>query len=289
MRWNFNSSTDIYQKYVGTNNISDMTRSNDGRYLAYRTNYGGLTPALFEINPATGDSHMVVQSSAGAPKVVALTSTPDGYLFGCDNNLGFVRINPSTLAYTVVPISALNFSYDTLHSGGMATSAIGEIYAWASGWSSTWGVYSKLLKIDINAGTALAIGGYDHLPISQSFNAMAFTPDGQLFGFTEINAGLNGGPFVPNGIYQLNLQTGMPTLLGQRSELANVRGAVFVPEPSTLLLLALSGVSLTLYYCWQKRACPHFYIARLSIRIVQNALESRCQLGRKSARPIGIY
>jgi len=252
-RWNFNTSNDIYQKDTGTRLFGDMTRTNDGRYLAYRTSYsGGNTPALFEINPDTGISHMVVQSSTGASEVIALTTTLNGDLFACDNGLGFIRINPNTLAYISVPIIALNFSYRTMYSGGMATSPTGEIYAWAIGSSSTWGIYSKLFKIDPNAGTALAIGGYDHLSLSQSFNAMAFTPDGRLFGFTEINAG---GPLVHNGIYQLNLQTGMPTLLAQRSELVDVRGAVFVPEPTSFLLLALSGVSFALYYCWQKRAC----------------------------------
>ena len=257
-RWNFNTSQDVYKNNTGTRLFGDMTRSNDGRYLAYRTSYrGGNTPALFEINPNTGVSTLVVQSSTGAPEVVALTAAPDGDLFGYDNNLQFIRINPNTLAYTVVPISTSN-SATYMGTGGMATSPNGEIYAWASGFSSTSpGVFSKLFKIDLNAGTALAIGGFDGLSVGQNIDAMAFTPDGRLFGFTEINGGINGGPFVPNGIYEFNLQTGMPTLLGQRSELADVRGAVFVPEPSTILLLALNVVLITFYYCWRKRVGCH--------------------------------
>ena len=107
-RWNFDGSSNIYVKPTGTSLFGDMTRTNDGRFLAYRTTYGGNMPALFRINPTTGTSSLVVQSSAGAPHVVALTAMADGDLLGCDNQLGFVRINPSTLAYQVVPITPSN-------------------------------------------------------------------------------------------------------------------------------------------------------------------------------------
>jgi len=237
-RWNFDSSNNIYVMPTGTSLFGDMTRTNDGRFLAYRSTYGGYTPALYEIDPTTGTSSMLVQSSAGAPHVIALATLPDGDLLGRDNQLGFVRIDPATLAYQVVPITASNHAWD-LSTGGMATSPSGEIYAWCSGVvPGVSGVFSELFKIDPIAGTALEIGGYTGLSTSQSFDAMAFSPDGRLFGFTTINGGINGGSFVPNGIYELNLTTGMPTLLAQRSVLADVRGAAFVPEPGTLCLLA---------------------------------------------------
>ncbi len=73
--------------------------------------------------------------------------------------------------------------------------------------------------MDPAAGTATAIGGYDGLAASAAFQAMSFTPDGRLFGFTEINGGSNGSPLVANSIYELNLTTGMPTLIMQRPEL----------------------------------------------------------------------
>lgn len=69
---------------------------------------------------------------------------------------------------------------------------------------------------------------------------MAFTPDGRLFGFTEINAGA-GGPLELNSVYELNLQTGLPTFVAQRQELANVRGVVFLPEPGAMAVLILIG------------------------------------------------
>jgi hypothetical protein len=239
-RWNINSSVNIFSRSTGAQGFGDMARMNDGRCLAYRCAPGGSftgPPALFEINPDTGASNLVVQSATGAKNVIALTTSPYGDLFAYDIDLSFIRINPATLTYQTVPIRASN-SATHLSTGGMATAPNGDIYAWASGFASgVPGVFSKLFKIDLNAGTALAIGGYDGLSSSQSFNAMAFSPDGRLFGFTEINGGINGGPFVPNGIYELNLNTGMPTLLGQRSVLAGSRGAVFVPEPTTLCLV----------------------------------------------------
>jgi hypothetical protein len=243
-RWNFDTTTNVYSQSTGTSTFGDMTRTDDGRFLAYRTTYGGRTPALYQIDPTTGTSNLVVASSAGAPHVVALAIMPDGDLFGYDVDLRFVRINPTTLAYQVVPVTASNGAI-YMATGGMATSPGGEIYCWASGYvPGAKGIFSELFKIDPIAGTAQEIGGYKELGCSQSFEAMAFSPGGRLFGFTEINGGINGGPFSPNGIYELNLTTGMPTLLEQRSVLAGIRGAAFIPEPSSMVLLAIATVGL---------------------------------------------
>jgi hypothetical protein len=247
-RWNFDTSTNDYVKPTGTSLFGDMTRTNDGRFLAYRTNYNGNTPALYEINPTTGTSSIVVTSSTGAYHVIALATMSDDNLFGYDTDLGFVRIDSSTLAYQTVPITASN-SDIKISTGGMATSSSGEIYAWCSGFASGSGIFSELFKIDPDAGTAQEIGGYTGLSVSTSFNAMAFSPDGRLFGFTEINAK---SPLTTNSIYELNLVTGMPTFLAQRSILADVRGAAFVPEPSTFLLLGIGAISL-LAYAWRWR------------------------------------
>lgn len=88
------------------------------------------------------------------------------------------------------------------------------------------------------------IGGYEQVRSGEGFGALAFTPDGRLFGLTEINAGANQGPLQPNSIYHLNLETGLPTWLGQRSDLSFLRGGVFVPEPGSALCLAMAMVSL---------------------------------------------
>src|SRR5437868_7566810 len=80
-RWNLNTSTDTYIKNTGTSVFGDMTRMYDGRYLAYRGNFGGATPALFEVNPSTGTVSLVVQSSSAAGQVVALAPMKNGNLF----------------------------------------------------------------------------------------------------------------------------------------------------------------------------------------------------------------
>jgi hypothetical protein len=237
-RWNINASGTIYARSMGTSLFGDMARTNDGRYVAYRTTYGGYTPALFQVDPDTGAGTLLVQSYSAANKVVALAPMRNGLLLGCDSDLGWISIDPATLAYTSLNISGPR----GFRTGGMATSPQGEIYAWCSGSTST-GIFSKLYRIDPMALTAEMIGGYDALPASNDFQAMAFTPDGRLFGFSEINGGINGGPLKPNGIYQLDLQTGMPALIGQRQELADARGVVFVPEPGMTLIIA-TGLAL---------------------------------------------
>jgi hypothetical protein len=245
LRWDIDApGTDYVRSAGNTSLFGDMTRLSDGRIVAYRTTYSGLTPALYEIDPDTGAAGVLVQSAAAAGEVVALATMPGGDLFGRDNTRGFVRINPATLAWTPVPIVGPYAAAD-MHSGGMATSPAGEIYAWCSGFAGPGaGIFSKLFRIDPVAGTAQAIGGYEGLGISAAFNAMAFTPDGRLFGFTEINGG-QGGLLQPNSVYQLNLQTGSPAFVARRNELADVRGVVFLPEPAaTAAALLIAAAAL---------------------------------------------
>lgn len=238
-RWDIDSPGVQYDRLVGSNLFGDMTRLADGRIVAYRTTYGGHIPALYEINPETGAVAVLVESAAGAGEVVALTTMPDGNLLGRDNTLGFVRIDPATLAWSRVPLVG-PYPTDSMFSGGMATSPGGQIYAWCSGFGGPGtGVYSKLFRIDPVAGTATAIGGYENLSVSVAMEAMAFTPDGRLFGFTEINGR---APLQANSVYELNLQTGLPTFVAQRSELADARGAVFLPDPAAAPAALLLGV-----------------------------------------------
>lgn len=240
LRWDIDAPGTQFTRSLGARLFGDMTRLGDGRIVAYRTTYGGSTPALYEIDPDTGAASVLVQSAAGAGEVVALATMPGGDLFGRDNSRGFVRINPATLSWS--PVSIVGpYRAEDMHTGGMATSPAGDIYAWCSGFGGG-AIFAKLFRIDPVAGTAQAIGGYEGLSVSEAFNAMAFTPDGRLFGFTEINAG-QGGRLQPNSVYELNLQTGLPTFVAQRSELANARGVVFLPEPGATAPAVLIGVA----------------------------------------------
>ena len=232
LRWDIDAPGTGFVRDVGSGAtlFGDMTRLSDGRIVAYRTTYGGFTPALYEINPETGNASLLLQSATGAGEVVAMATMPDGNLFARDNTLGFIRINPATLAWSPVNITG-PYSAANMYSGGMATSPTGQIYAWCDGFATPQaGVFSKLFRIDPVAGTAQALGGFDGLSTSAGMNGMAFTPDGRLFGFTEINGG-QGGELRPNSVYELNLQTGLATLVAQRDELRDVRGVVFLPEP----------------------------------------------------------
>jgi hypothetical protein len=250
-RYNPDTPGTAYVRSTGTGGFGDMTRANDGRILAYRTNTQSQTPALFQIDPATGNATLVVQSASAPGRVVALAPMANGDLLGCDNNLGFVEINPNTMAYTQLPLVASN-APQTIFSGGMATSATGQIYAWCSGFAPGAGVYSKLFLIDTTAKTATAIGGYDGLAASGSLNAMAFAPDGRLFGFTDLNGGNNGSPLLANAMYEVNPKTGALTLILQRQELTDVRGVVFLPEPATAGVLALA---MTAMFSRRRRKC----------------------------------
>lgn len=107
-------------------------RLSDGRYVAYRGSFTGNTPAMYEIDPATGATSLLVESISAAGRVVALTPLRDGNLFGYDNNLGFLSINPMTLAYATLRITASN-TPGSISTGAMATSPGADIYAWCSG------------------------------------------------------------------------------------------------------------------------------------------------------------
>ena len=243
IRWNPDSPATTYTRDTGTSLFGDLTRLYDGRYVAYRTDYQSQTPALFQIDPATGAATLLVQSNNAPRRVVAMAPMRDGNILAYENEFGWVSFNPATLAYTRPAIAASNAPI-TLSIGGMAVSPGGDMYAWGAGFepSPSPSIFQRLYKVDVNAGTATAIGGYSGLAGAIPFNALAFAPDGRLFGFTEINGGGNGDMFQRNSIYQIDTQTGTATFVAQRPELANVRGAIFIPEPSGALLAALAAV-----------------------------------------------
>jgi hypothetical protein len=232
-----------------------MYRSKDGGYFVYRTFslLGG--PALFEIDAKNGSVALKVASNNASPGLFALTEAPSGQLFAHGyvpigpspgfNVDRFISISPRTLAYHTIEIKQSIFSSNLLSIGGMATSPDGLVYAWASGGSLTGGVASKLITIDMNTQTAAVIGGFDGLDHSIGFVDLAFTPDGRLFGFTEVNGGLNGEPILPNSVYELDLQTGMPRLVTQVGAIfAGLRGAEFVPEPGSAFMAVVAWIAL---------------------------------------------
>jgi hypothetical protein len=196
VKWNFSTTKDIFVKSTNLGSIYDITQTNDGRYLGFGKKKVGSNPAFFEINPSTGYCSLMSESSNGPNSVMGLVSTKTGDLFAWDLNLGFIDINPSTFAYTPISIKSSGYSHLSA-TNAMAISPTGEIYTWAYGYNSSTDYGSMLFKIDLDSRTANAIGGYEGLANGGiDISAMAFTPDGNLFGFTDIGGGINGGPFV---------------------------------------------------------------------------------------------
>lgn len=234
----------------GVRSIGSMARTLSGGYVVYRTQYGspGGDPALISINPATGLGTVLVESSNAASKVVALTHTLDGDYFAYDNGLRYGRIDPDTLAFTPISLTLEKAGASLTGSGAMATSPNGDIYTWSTG-RDNGSLFSKLFRIDLDTNVAIEIGGLENLNGTSGLNAMSFTPDGRLFAFTEINAQFGGEGFEHNAIYEINLSTGQPTLFTPSSGLSSgvlggIRGAEFIPEPSTLALLTTAVLLL---------------------------------------------
>src|SRR4051794_17079729 len=86
-RWNADTPGTRYNRETGTIGFGDLTRTNDGRFVAYRGNFTGQTPALYQIDPVTGNSTLLVQSASAAGQVVAMVPMPNGHLFAFDNSL----------------------------------------------------------------------------------------------------------------------------------------------------------------------------------------------------------
>jgi hypothetical protein len=229
-RWDIDSEVVDFTTSAGAAGFADMTRDIHGRYLAYRTNYNGQLPALYQLDPHTGAADLLVESATAAPQVLSLTWLPDGDLFGWDPLLGLIKIDPTTLAYTPVPITNKRF-----FAGDLATAADGTVYAYGSVADDAPQVSSKLYTVDLAAGTFSEIGGLTGLSKGVTFNDIAFAPDGRLIGISDISAPFDGGVLLANSVYEIDLQTGLPQFLASAvDEMASgMRGFEFVPEPAT--------------------------------------------------------
>jgi hypothetical protein len=231
-RWSIDTLNVDYATPTGHIGFGDMTRDVHGRYLAYVSNFGGSfdeTPALFEIDPATGAVELLVESASAAPRVASLTWLPDGDLLGYEFPSGLIRIDPDTLAPTAVPLDK-----DLFVSGGLATSSNGTVYALGSVFDGQPGVSTKLFTVDVDSGAVVEIGGLSGLSVSISYLDIAFTPSGRLIGMTDINATHNGGVLQADSIYEIDLQTGLPIFITQvGSIVSGIVGFEFVPEPAT--------------------------------------------------------
>jgi hypothetical protein len=183
-----------------------------------------------------------------------------------------ISIDPVTGAGSVGPL--LNFgAYDTYISA-LAISPSNVLYGMATN--------DYLFTIDTQTGMGTFVGQVDHYQIG--IQAMAFAPDGTLYGwgvmnyglitinpatgaFTDVNpsvgaSDIQGMTFGPDGtlygvrdsLYRIDKTTGITTRISSGGGFADVRGIAFmpVPEPSTLALLGIGALGLP-GYAWRRR------------------------------------
>ncbi|MFN3168397.1 MAG: PEP-CTERM sorting domain-containing protein [Phycisphaeraceae bacterium] len=258
-RWDVSNDAITYREPGPSSGFAALAKLNDGRWFATRTESAQNTPSLFRVNPETGDLTLVGNLNTPQEALIALTGTADGKLLSYNSRFGafaFYKIDPDTLATELVQIQP-DSNPNSFFIGTLATAPDGRIFTWAGGSVMQNGqlrLYNSLFEIDIDQGVATEIGRINPVG-STSGMTLAFTDDGELYGFTDINGGSNNGPLEPNSIYQFDLDTGIPTRVraGNGATLGSIRGAEFItiPEPSSLALILVAGVFAT------RRRCSH--------------------------------
>jgi hypothetical protein len=244
IRFDIDSDSSVFSTPTGTTGFNDMALTSDGRYLTYRSRRINSPPGLFEIDPTDGTISLLIESEDAPEGFLSLTALSNGDLLGYGRveispgvSLNrMLRMDPDTLEHVNVPIST------AFTPGALATSPNGQVYLWAVG-SESGSLFAKLYTMNPFTGSTSEIGGLEGItgPVN-GFIDMAFTEDGRLLAFTEINA----SPFLPNSVYEIDIQTGIPTFVSQPGEIfSSLRGVEFlpIPEPSSLSL-CVSGLLL---------------------------------------------
>jgi hypothetical protein len=249
-RWDVSNDVITYREPGPSSGFAALAKLNDGRWFATRTIDAQNTASLFQVNPETGEVTFLANLGSAQNKLIAITGTADGKLLSYNSRFGafaFYKLDPDTLATELVEIQP-DSNPNSFFIGTLATAPNGRIFTWAGGSVMQNGQlrpYNSLFEIDINQGVATEIGRINPVGSTDGMT-LAFTGDGELYGFTDINAGLNNGPLQPNSIYHFNLDTGIPTRVreGDGRMLGSIRGAEFItiPEPNSLALVLVVGV-----------------------------------------------
>jgi hypothetical protein len=206
---------------------------------------------LVTVNPATG---LVTDIGAfGVGFTMAdITFTPDGTLFGWHSagNHSLYTINLTTGAATLVATSNINTRFG---GGGLASSSSGVIFSTPDGTTNPPG---NLFTIDRTTGQAALIAPLSGGPVGDNvINAMAFNSQGILFGINTDR----GFPAATH-LVRINTTTGAITDVGATPDnldaLAILRPAQApaIPEPTSLMLLAVGGTGVALWGRWRRRS-----------------------------------
>lgn len=148
-----------------------------------------------------------------------------GTLFGHSSSAAsgatFFEINPATGQATPVATSGISGFGSMGYVASTNTMYIADT------------VGDRLLTIDVLTGATTVVGPYGIAASNQIGIGMAYAPELGMFA-TDNNT---------DSLYRLDLATGAATLIGAQGT-SNVLSLVFVPTPSTAVLLGLGGVAL---------------------------------------------
>jgi hypothetical protein len=197
---------------------------------------------------------LVSYDAAGAiASSVAITNTQSLPIV----SLAFDKVTNQLYGNTSVPFGGASFDQlfkiDTVT--GVATpvgTGIGFSSVFALGFDNKGGLYgidstNKLISISTATGAGAAIG-----PTGQtSLFDLAFRPEDNV-GFVASTG--------THSLYTLDPLTGALTLVGPYGSNENIVGLAFVsdvPEPGTLALFAIGGITAAGWRRWKMRSTPH--------------------------------
>ncbi len=216
------------QTNLSVTRFNSLTSTPGGGLMGVRTEAGG--PATLYTIDADGPSAAAVTTLSEAIDVRGLAAAADGDLFGVPfvsgpRNLG--RIDPDTGGVTTIgPV---------MTQGGAVVTGIQALAMSPAGVLHAWGTSQGLVTID----TATAQAQYvDKLGFGKflDLQSIAFHPSGRLFGATAFETSGALGPGY--SLFEIDLITGRPTLIGGFGGDFDIRGIEFIPAPGGLALAA---------------------------------------------------
>jgi len=224
-------------QYVGGAPISLNSMAMDASGTIYTTGREASSPwetYLFTIDPGTGATKRGPRTTSTS----ALAFSPEGRLFAMrtdsmKNDLYTLDIETGALTLVGYPgvagIQTLDFSPN------------GTLYGFDAGYASERGI--GLVTIDPITGLATDVDPMVHGNPSE-VQSIAFAPDGTLYGASE-------------NLYTVDVNSGALTLVGPIQGIqGDIRGMVWIPEPSTLTALATLAAALLLAHLCRRRQCP---------------------------------
>ena len=197
--------------YSGFRGLNSLARGPEDQFYSVATYTDKST--LVSIDPV--DGHGTQLASLDVVGVRGLASDASGNLYGALANGKIIQIDPVTGLTTQI----VQTPYVLIQ--GLAFSPGGSLYAWDGN--------AGLIGIDVTAHTATDVNPAEGGVLG--IQTIYFTADGKLFG-------------LRNYLYDINLETGKATQLYLVGSF-DFRGAeVIAPEPASLLLVSLAGLSV---------------------------------------------